>query len=99
VNLEAAHGVTYTPWLRWLLNPEEQKPEMWAWGYAEWKFTITPYPNGGPIGTLASVDLSIYSVLVSLTLPPGYKGWWLHAGPGDPDDPETSGTGMLRIVS
>lgn len=103
--LVAEPWITYTPWLRWLINPGEPDPEDWAYGYAEWSWTVNPYPNGGMISDLAGVDLSIYSVLVSLSPPPpGYKGWYLNApGPGqplgDPDDPASSGTGILEIVS
>ena len=94
----------YTPFLRWLINTDDD-PERWAYGYAEWSWTFNPYPNGGPISELAPVDLTIYSVLVSLDPPPpGYRGWYLNAPgpgqpPGDPDDPASSGTGILEIVS
>ena len=103
-SLEAAPWITYTPWVRWLENPEENDPEKWAFGYAEWNWSFNPYPNGGPIDELVGDVLSIYSVLVAMTVPPGYKGWYLNApGPGqplgDPDDPDSSGTGILEIVS
>lgn len=104
VSLETAPHILYTPWVRWLVDPGESDPEKWAWGYAEWAWSFSPYPNGGPIDELAGDALSIYSVLVSLTLPPTYKGWYLNAPgpglpPGDPDDPASSGTGILEIVS
>lgn len=102
VELEVAPWITYTPWVSWLKNPGD--PSNLARGYAEWNWSFNPYPNGGPIGDLIDDVLSIYSVLVSLTLPPGYTGWYLNApGPdepvGDPNDPASSGTGILEIVS
>lgn len=60
---------------------------------------------GGAIGDLPDVPLSPETVLVSLSPPPpGFKGWYLNApgpgrDPGDPDDPASSGTGILEIVS
>lgn len=99
VSLEADPALMYRPWMRWLTNPGENDPERWAWGYAEWPFEFSPYPAGGPIGTLAHVDLSIYTVYVGVDdPPPGFRGWWLHSGPGDPEDDATSGTGELRRV-
>lgn len=105
VELVAEPWIRYRPVLRWLLNPSEPNMAMWAWGYAEWSWTFNPYPSGGTIGNLAGPNLTTYSVLVSLDPPPaGYKGWYLNAPgaglpPGDPDDPESSGTGILEIVS
>lgn len=100
VDLVAGSGVLYTPVLSWLLNPDASTPQEQARGWAEWNFTINPYPNGGPIEQLANTDLTIFTVLVSLDPPPaGYKGWYLNAGPGDPNDPSQSGTGVLEIVS
>lgn len=103
--LVAEPSIRYRPVLRWLLNPQEPNPQMWAWGYAEWNWEFNPYPIGGLISELGGPDLTAYSVLVSLDPPPpGYKGWYLNAAgegndPGDPDDPESSGTGILEIVS
>lgn len=55
---------------------------------------------GGRIGELPGVPLSPYFVLVSLDPPPpGYKGWYLNAGVGSPDNPAESGTGILEMVS
>lgn len=103
--LVAEPWLRYVPVLRWITNPSEPLPENWSWQYAEWNWSINPHPAGGPISSLTSQDLSIYSVLVSLSPPPpGYTGWYLSApgpggDPGDPDDPESSGTGILEIVS
>lgn len=105
VDLMAEPWLRYRPHLRWLLNPNESSPEKWSYGWATWDWTINPYPNGGPIGNLDGPNLDVYSVLVSLAPPPpGYKGWYLNAAgpgnpPGDPDDPLSSGTGILEIVS
>jgi len=97
--LESAPAVLYRPWMRWLVNPDERDPERWAFGYAEWPFEINPYPVGGPIDELARVDLSTITVYVGLDAPPeGYRGWWLHAAAGDPDNVTSSGTGELRSV-
>lgn len=60
---------------------------------------------GGELGNLPEAPLSPSTVLVSLDPPPpGYKGWYLNApgpaeDPGDPNDPASSGTGILEIVS
>lgn len=99
VQLESGPGVLYRPWMRWLVNPGETDPERWAFGYEEWPFEINPYPFGGPISELVRVELSIYTVYVGLAdPPPGYRGWWLHAAPGDPNNVLESGTGELRSV-
>lgn len=100
VQLIAEPWIRYRPVLRWLINPLEPNTEMWAWGYAEWDWTLNPFPDGGPIGELGGPDLTIFSVLVGLTYPPGYRGWWLYSPaegeemPLDDDD-----IGDLRIVS
>ena len=105
VALVAEPWIRYRPVLRWLINPAEPNMEKWAWGYAEWNWTFNPYPGGGSISDLDGPDLSAHSVLVSLDPPPpGYRGWYLNAPgpglpPGDPDDPASSGTGILEIVS
>ena len=60
---------------------------------------------GGDIGDMPDAPLSPQTVLVSLAPPPaGYVGWYLNApgpgeDPGDPNDPASSGTGILEIVS
>ena len=99
VQLEATPGIEYLPVLRWLIDPS-QPVERWAHGYAEWPKPIVPYPVGGTIGELLPADgVGDLTVYVSLTPPPDkFNGLWLHAGPGDPDDPAESGTGMLRRV-
>lgn len=61
--------------------------------------------SGGELGDLPDAPLSPATVLVSLDPPPaGYVGWYLNAAgpgepPGDPNDPASSGTGILEIVS
>ncbi len=61
--------------------------------------------TGGSLGDLPDAPLSPSTVLVSLDPPPaGYKGFYLNAAgpgedPGDPNDPASSGTGILEIVS
>lgn len=61
--------------------------------------------TGGALGDMPDAPLSPSTVLVSLDPPPaGYKGFYLNAAgpgedPGDPNDPASSGTGILEIVS
>lgn len=64
-------------------------------------------PLGGDwtLQTLPGAPLTPNDVLVQLAPPPeGYAGWYLNApGPGeptgDPNNPASSGTGILEIVS
>lgn len=68
-------------------------------------YKLRVIPPGGEIGDMPDAPLSTSTVLVSLAPPPeGYKGWYLNAAgpgqdPGDPNDPASSGTGILEIVS
>lgn len=99
VKLEAGPALLYRPWMRWLTNPHERDTDKWAFGFSEWPFDINPYPIGGDLSHLVKVEPSTLTVLVSLNPPPpGFTGWWLHSGPGDPDDTAQSGTGELRRV-
>ncbi|MDF2045163.1 hypothetical protein P2P98_03235 [Microbacterium sp. Kw_RZR3] len=68
VMVEAAPGLLYQPRMRWLLNPAEQDPEQWAYGYAEWPFLIAP-GNGGVIGDLIGV-FPPGTILVGIGEPP-----------------------------
>ena len=77
-------------------------------GYSWWDFYGVKVflPDGEwTVDTLPGAPLAAENVLVSLDPPPvGYRGWYLNAPgpgnpPGDPDDPESSGTGILEIVS
>lgn len=64
-------------------------------------------PDGfvGSLTDLPGTPLAPNVVLVSLAPPPaGYTGWYMNApgpgnDPGDPNDPASSGTGILEIVS
>lgn len=51
VDVESVPGVFYEPVMRWLINPHENDPKMWAYGYAEWPFLVSPN-NGGVITDL-----------------------------------------------
>lgn len=96
VYLDNTPGVFYTPVLQYLNDGTAPDPS----GFEEWiNVRVFPGPVGGPITSLIAADLTIYTVLVSVDDPPvGYTGWWLHAGVGDPDDEEETGTGELRRV-
>ncbi|MDQ1206220.1 hypothetical protein [Microbacterium sp. SORGH_AS_0862] len=99
--LVAAPGLRYRPVLRWLDNPLEQNPKRWSFGEAEWDFTFDPWPNGGRLEDLVGADDVNAPWIIGLTPPPkAYRGFYLNAAgagfyPGDPDDPESSGTGEL----
>lgn len=95
VQLDNSPGVLYTPILEYLIDPDDPDSS----GFDEWQLRVYPGPSGGDIRDLSPTDLTIWTVLVSLADPPrGYLGWWLHAGPGNPDDVLQSGTGELRNV-
>lgn len=47
VDVDNAKGITYTPWMRYLTDPED--PKSWG-GYTEW-VTVAP-GQGGDIGAL-----------------------------------------------
>ncbi len=67
-DVESYPGLLYQPRMRWLLNPEEPDPEMWAYGSAEWPFLIAP-GSGGPIGDLIGV-FPPGTILVGIGEPP-----------------------------
>ena len=103
VLLEPTYGVVPEAWYTVsieYLNPGGRYTSYDILGYR----LRVPAP-GGTIGDLPDIPLSPDTVLVSLDPPPpGYTGWYLNApGPGrptgDPDDPASSGTGILEIVS
>ncbi|MCC2030606.1 hypothetical protein [Microbacterium allomyrinae] len=95
--LDNSPGVFYTPVMDWLINPDDPDGRS----FEEWRsLVLFPGPIGGPISQLLATDLTMYTVLVSIADPPvGYRGWWLHSGPGDPDNEAVSGTGELRRVT
>lgn len=94
--LDNSPGVFYIPVIEYLSSGSHPN----AFGFEEWpQVKVFPGPTGGGITDLAPGDLTIHTVLVSVEEPPvGYTGWWLHSGPGDPDDEEETGTGELRRV-
>ena len=103
VTLAATDGVTPEVWY-------EVSIEHLNSGGAYTHFDVLGYrlylPEvGGAIGDMPGAPLRVDTVLVSLAPPPaGYRGWYLNApgpgvDPGDPDDPASSGTGVLEIVS
>lgn len=95
VELDNSPGVFYTPHLEYRMDPDDPESK----NFDEWNLKIFPGPTGGDIRDLSPSDLTIWTVLVSVDDPPaGYIGWWLHSGPGDPDDEEVSGSGQLRRV-
>ena len=103
VELEPTDGVTPEAWYTVsieYLNEGGQYTSLDILGYR----LYVPAP-GGQIGDMPGAPASVDTVLVSLAPPPpGYKGWYLNApgpgqDPGDPDDPASSGTGILEIVS
>lgn len=103
VTLETTDGVVPEVWYTVgieHLNPGGEYTHFDLLGYR----LFVP-ASGGPIGDLPGAPLSPSTVLVSLAPPPpGYRGWYLNApgpgqDPGDPNDPASSGTGILEIVS
>ncbi|WP_431863033.1 hypothetical protein [Microbacterium algeriense] len=103
VLLEPTDGVTPPVWYTVSIEYLNEGGRYTSYDVLGYKLRV-PAP-GGAIGELPDVPLSPDTVLVSLDPPPpGYKGWYLNAPgpgnpPGDPDDPATSGTGVLEIVS
>ena len=47
------------------------------------------------VDRVSAVFVPVVLVIAALT----FIGWWLHAGPGDPDEIAVSGTGELRLVN
>ena len=98
VRLKAYPGVRYRMRARWLVNPGDP-PERWARQYAEWPQLVDPYPIGGKLTDLLDPVRDPRMVRVSLAHPePSYRGLWLEAAPGDPNDPAAVGSGMLRLI-
>ena len=103
-SIDLESDLDYRMWMDWLLpGQQDERVEFQARDTAEWP--VFNSASGGPIEELPGVPASVSSVLVQLAPPPpGYRGWYLNApGPGepvgDPDDPASSGTGILEIVS
>lgn len=104
VTLESTDGVTPEVWYE--VSIEHLQPGGKHNHYEVVNLRIY-IPDGyyGPLAALPDAPLSAQTVLVSLNPPPpGYKGWYLNAPgpglpPGDPDNPASSGTGILEIVS
>lgn len=97
-------NLDYRMVMDWLVpGQEEEAPGGRARTFAEWP--VFNSASGGAIQDLPGAPISSATVLVQLAPPPpGYRGWYLNApGPGepvgDPDDPASSGTGILEIVS
>lgn len=103
VLLEPTDGVTPQVWYTVSIEYLNEAGKFTSYDVLGYKLRV-PAP-GGAIGELPDVPLSPDTVLVSLAPPPpGYKGWYLNAPgpgnpPGDPNDPASSGTGVLEIVS
>lgn len=103
VQLEPTDGVIPTVWYN--VSIEHLQPGGQYTHYDLLNYRLFVPTTGGPIGDLPDSPLAPDVVLVSLAPPPaGYRGWYLNAPgpgnpPGDPNDPASSGTGILEIVS
>ncbi|WP_309129487.1 hypothetical protein [Microbacterium sp.] len=103
VLLEPTDGVIPKAWYTVSIEYLNPGGEYTSYDLLNYRLLV-PAP-GGAIGELPDTPLSADTVLVSLAPPPpGYKGWYLNApgpgqDPGDPNDPASSGTGILEIVS
>lgn len=104
VTLESTDGVV--PKIHYTVSIEHLHPGGQYTHYDLLNLQLyVPEDYYGSIADLPGAPLSANTVLVSLDPPPaGYKGWYLNApGPGnplgDPNDPASSGTGILEIVS
>jgi hypothetical protein len=94
VDLVAYPGIRYQPFMRWLVNPQETDPEKWAFGYAEWPFTIDPN-NGGNIGTLIPVQQIGLMWIGPTPPPPGANGSWPTGTRWLVTDPSSSDYGYI----
>lgn len=105
VSLAATYGIEgidgYLVETQWVSDDPDVPPTGWA----RVDGILRVPPEGGRVGDLIDLNNSPLGVLVQLAPPPaGYKGWYLNApGPGepvgDPDNPASSGTGILEMVS
>lgn len=65
-----------------------------------WRTPIFVPPGGGDIETFPGTELGAAAMLVQLEdpEPSGYKGYWRHAAPGDPDDGTRTGTSNVYLI-
>lgn len=103
VTLAATDGVTPEVWYAVSIEHLNAGGEFTHFDVLGYRLYVPEV--GGNIGEMPGAPLRTDTVLVSLAPPPdGYIGWYLNAAgpgvdPGDPDDPASSGTGILEIVS
>lgn len=103
VDLEPTDGVVPSVWFTVSIEHLQPGGQYTHYDVLDYRLFV-PY-GGGEIGSLPDAPLSPSTVLVSLDPPPaGYVGFYLNAAgpnedPGDPNDPASSGTGILEIVS
>lgn len=104
VTLAATDGVTPTAWYTVQIEHLNPGGEYTHFDLLDFKVFV-PEDYDGPLTGLPGSPLEPNMVLVSLSPPPtGYTGWYLNAPgpgnpPGDPNNPASSGTGILEIVS
>lgn len=103
VDLQPTDGVAPQVW--YTVSIEHLKPGGQFTHYDVLGYKLFVPVIGGALGDMPDAPLSPSTVLVSLDPPPpGYKGFYLNAAgpgedPGDPNNPASSGTGLLEIVS
>lgn len=103
VNLEPTDGVVPVVWYTVSIEHLQSGGQYSHYDVLGYRLYVPV--TGGAIGSMPDAPLSPNTVLVSLAPPPvGHKGWYLNAAgadqpPGNPDDPASSGTGILEIVS
>lgn len=96
--LEVTAGVVPPRKYRPLVKHFREDGKFAAEYFVDFEFPV-PF-GGGDISTFPDVELGPWTILTQLEdpEPSGYKGYWRHGGPGDPDAGAPTGSGNVYLI-